>query len=898
MMRRRKRMLDDLDRDIRDHIARETQDNMDRGMPPEEAHYAAIRKFGNIRRVKEDTRDIWSLVWLEHLAQDVRFGLRTLRKSPGFTIVAILTLALGIGASTVVFSAFYNLLFNAFSARDASRLVVPVLQNAESGQAAGTLHLADLDVIREQGQVFENIVGYIIAGGIVLANDGPRMYQFYVSRVTSDAFEFYGVPPLLGRGIVPDDGKPGATPVFVMSYKTWKGEFNEDLGIIGKSFVVDDQPRTLVGVMPPRFQAFGPPIEQIWIPIARTSGAPSPLEKFSPIALARLKPGVSLEAASASLNVIVQRLAKARPDDFPKRVTARVESAADSMLGPQGGGPIFHSDVKHLLYDLLAAVMMLLLIACSNVANLLLARATMREKEIAVRASLGATRRRLVRQLLVESSVLAIPACVVGCIFAWVGIKLVAALLPGTLGAALGGRIGAETNLAINPPVLTFAVGVTLVSTLICGSAPALHSVRADLQSPLSSAGKGVGGGFRHGRLREGLVIGEVALSIVLLVSAGLMMRSFFLLTHVDLGFNPKNVLLVAFMQPPSRSLTSAVERFATPQGRLLLQDVIDRLEKLPGVAEISVEDTMPGYGPVHGPQVTVPGTTHADEEAGLLACDENFLRTLELHLIQGRWISGKEVETAQHAVVIDQRLARDFFGDKNPVGQQLKVKAFTGPHQQPQDAYFQIIGVVHDMKSAGPQEPAIPIIFLPYTVRGGFALLLKTTVEPASLTSAIQEQIWAVDRDEILGFSTPLTELLQKNTYATPEFAVMLSAPLAGIGLLLVVIGIFSVMAYTVSLQTHEIGIRMALGALPANIARLIVGRGLLLTVTGAAIGLAGAFVITRVLATFLFGVTSRDPLTYAAVAILLVAVGTLACYVPARRAMRVDPMVALRHE
>jgi putative ABC transport system permease protein len=885
-------------REMEHYLQIETDDNIARGMPPDEARFAALRKLGNQTRIREQIYEMNTIGFLETLWQDVRYGSRMLRKSPGFAAVAILTLALGIGASTVVFSAFYNLLFNAFAARDANRLVVPVFHDGENGQNEDTLHFVDLDAIRQQNQVFENIVGYILAGGIVLASDGPRVYQFNVSRVTSDAFEFYGVPPLVGRGILPDDGKPGAPPVFVMSYKTWKGEFNADLGIVGKNFTLDGELRTLVGIMPPRFQAFGPPLEQIWIPITRTPGAPSPFEKFPPISLARLKPDVSLEAASADLNVIVQRLAKARPDNFPKRVTARVESAADSLLGPQGGGPIFHSDVKHMLYDLLAAVMMLLLIACSNVANLLLARATMREREIAVRAALGASRRRLVRQLLVESSVLAIPACVAGCFLAWLGTKLVAAILPQTLGAALGSRIGAETNLGLNPPVLLFAVGVTLLSTLICGVSPAVHSLRADLQSPLSSAGKGASGSFRHGRLRGGLLIGEVALSIVLLIGTGLMMRSFFLLTHVELGFNPRNVLLIAFLPPPSRSMTPAVERFASPQGKLLLQEVIERLKKLPGVADVSVEDTLPGYGPVHGPQVTVPGTAHADEEAGLLACDENFLRTLEIHLVQGRWISGKEVETAQHVAVIDQRLARDFFGDKSPIGQQLKVKSFVAPFSPAEDAYFQIVGVARDMKSAGPQEPAIPMAFLPYTVRGGFALLLKTTVEPGTLTHSIQEQIWAVDRDEIVGFSSPLTELLHRNTYATPEFAVMLSAPLAGIGLLLVVIGIFGVMAYTVSLQTHEIGIRMALGAQQRDVQRLVMGHGLLLTLVGTAIGLAGAFALTRYLRSLLFEITPTDPATFAGVVVLLLIVALAACYIPARRAMRVDPMVALRYE
>ncbi|MGB8849043.1 MAG: ABC transporter permease [Candidatus Acidiferrales bacterium] len=893
---------DHLNKELRFHIDQQIANNIAAGMSPEEARRRAQLEFGGLDRVKEEVRDTRWETHVENLARDFRYALRNLRKDRRFAFIAIFALALGIGASTVVFSVFYNLLFNAFSAKNASRLVVPVLQNADTAgqESAGvehlTLRLADLDTIRNQNQVFENIVGYISAGGIVLANDGPQMYQFFASRVTSDAFEFYGVPPLRGRAILPEDGKPGAPPVFVMSYKTWKGIFNEDSKVLGKSFTVDGEPRTLVGVMPSRFQAFGPQ-EQIWIPITREAGAPRSDGEFPAEVLARLKPGVSLGTASADLDVIVKRLAALHPNEFPKHFTARVESAADSLVGPSGGGPTFHSDMKDLLYDLLAAVPMLLLIACGNVANLLLARASVREKEIAVRRALGATRGRLIRQLLVESFVLAASACVVGCVFAWFGVRVIASVLPQTVGASLGSRIGAETTLGPNAPVMFFAVCVTALTTLICGSAPALHLVRSDLQPGLTGASKGVNAGFRHGKLRAGLVISEVALSLVLLIGAGLMMRSLFLLTHVDLGFNPKNVLLIAFLPPPSHNRTPAVQRFASPQGRIVLREVVERLKALPGVADVAIEDTIPGYGPTRGPIVAVPGSPRS-EEAGLLACDENFFHTVELRSIRGRWLSSDEVRNAQYVAVINQRLATDFFGDQNPIGRQIQVKHFVSPTLPPSDVEFQIIGVVRNVKSVGPQRPAIPLLFIPYTVRGGFALLLKTTVEPASLTRAVQEQVWAVDRDEIVAVSSPLTDFLQKNTYATPEFGLMIAAPLAGIGLLLVVIGIFSVMAYTVSLQTHEIGIRMALGAQQSSILKLFLAKGSRLIAAGIVIGLFAGYALTRFLASQIWGVSVTDPWTFASVVALIVLVGLAACLLPARRAAQVDPLVALHYE
>jgi putative ABC transport system permease protein len=911
-VRRRKRMLEDLEQDIADHIDRETQDHIDRGMSPQEARYAALRKFGNVARVKEDAREVWSLVWWEHLLQDLGYGLRMLRKSPGFTAVAVLTLALGIGASTVVFSVFYNLLFNSFAAKNASRLAVPVLQNADRAAAGDSewqllsVNLEDLDAIRDQNQVFENIAGYSTTTA-VLASDGAQTYQFYDGRVTADAFDFYGVSPLLGRGIIPADGKPGAPPVFVMSYKTWKGGFSSDPTILGKNFVIDGDSRTLVGVMPPRFQAFGP-LQQIWIPIVWSRGTPR--SAWPGVAagasrvylLARLKPEVNMQQACADLGVIVKRLSVLHPDDYPKHFTARLQSASDALLGPMGiGGVIavgFNPDIKHLLYDLLVAVTMLLLIACSNVANLLLARAAVREKEIAVRSVLGATRGRMVRQLLVESFVLAIPACVLGSILAVFGMKVVAAAMPQKSFVG-GATFGGETVIGLDPAVLLFAVGVTLVTTLICGLAPALHAVRGDLQPHLADGGKGTDAKLRRGMFRAGLVVGEVALSVVLLTGAGLMIRSFFALTHVDLGFNPGNVLVTYFVH---KTHNQAVDRasLASPQREVMVRQVAERLKNLPGVSDASIEDALPGYSPSAGPEVTVPGATHA-ETAGLVRCDENLLQVLELRLIQGNWLSAGEVQRAQYVAVINQTLAHDFFGGNNPVGQQLKVKNFQTvllPNQPPQDTYFQIVGVVADMKDRGLQQPALPMAFIPHTIAGSYFLLLKTRVPPASLVHSVQEQVWAVDHDQVFFLLDPLKDFLQKLTYAIPEFGLTAFAPLASIGLLLVMVGVFSVMAYTVSLQTREIGIRMALGAQQSSILKMILGKGARLIAAGIMIGLAVSYWLTRFLASQIWGVSIRDPWTFAGVLILIVLVGLAACFVPARRAARVDPMTALRCE
>ena len=404
----------------------------------------------------------------------------------------------------------------------------------------------NFDAIRE---AFEDIVCYGRTN--VLLSDGHDTRQLVAGYVTANAFSFYGVPPLLGRGIAPEDGEPGAAPVFVMSYSAWKAEFNADPLILTKSFTIDGESRTLVGVMPPRFQGFGA-LVRVWMPVD-IHDASSLQSNFAALTLGRLKPGVTLSEASANLDVIVRRLAVDQPNSFPKHFVVRVQPAADFLMGSYGIGNIYGStfSVKHMIYSLLAGVLMLLLIACGNVANLLLARATVREREISVRAALGATRGRIVRQLLTESSLLAAAACVVGCLFAYLGLRGATAIMPKTSNGVVGG----EVVLGLDLPVLFFTLSATTLTTLICGLIPALRVAGAHLQTQLAGSGKGTGGSFRHGTIRAGLMVSQVAFSIVLLTGAGLIIRSFFLLVHVDLGFSPQHVFVATFGSPANGRL-------------------------------------------------------------------------------------------------------------------------------------------------------------------------------------------------------------------------------------------------------------------------------------------------------------------------------------------------------
>jgi putative ABC transport system permease protein len=825
------------------------------------------------------------------LLLDLRYAIRSFAKERRFAFLAIFALALAIASSTVVFSVFYNLLFNAFDAKDAGRLVAPSIQSAQLSRVSGVELLPllssfeEFDAIREQNHVFEDMAGYAHAFGIF--SDGREIHQLYDGIVTANAFDFYGVPALLGRGIVVGDGSQKAPSVFVLRYNTWKNEFNADTNIIGRTFTVNGERVTCVGVMPPRFQAFGAMV-QAWLPFKETTVSDHQQPSF--YSLARLKPGVSLAAAAADLDVILKRMAKLHPDRFPEHFVARVQSATDFLMGPwgigsAGGAESQHFNVKSMLYDLLGAVMMLLFIACCNVANLLLARATAREKEIAIRASLGASRAQLLRLLLVESCLLSACACIVGCALAWIGMKGAAAMIPHK-----GIGVGGETVIGLNSTVLLFALVVTVLTALVCGLAPALHAVGGDLRSRLSGVSQGNGNGpFRHGRLRSLLVVGEVALSIVLLIGAGLMIRSFFALTHIDLGFDPSHLLWAAVGPSPTPHMSPY-------PGNAFLPRALEAIKTVPGVVDVAINNSLPGYNPGWRRELTVPGTTHS-EQAGLDGCSESLLRTLGLHVASGRWLSANDVRTGQHVAVLNATMATHFFGNEEPVGRQITAKAFDQTSQPPRDANFQVIGVVDDIKDFEPQVAVIPMAFIPHTLRPGGILFIRTKTDPASLMHAVQHQIWAIDREAIFAKFGPYRDTFYELTYSAPELCVKSLGWLASIALLLVAVGVFSVMAYTVSLQTHDIGIRMALGA-QQDILRMVLKKGAILISSGIVLGVLASLGSTRLLSNEIWGIPSNDPWTFTAAALCIVFAGLAACFVPARRASQVDPLIALRYE
>jgi putative ABC transport system permease protein len=803
---------------------------------------------------------------MDALLKDLRFGLRALVKDGRFTILSILALAIGIGATTVVFSVVYNLMLNPFPYREPRRLVTFSIENLENfnGISARNYYWpAEYRVLRDQTSIFQDVVAYEQDTFYYNRGDGTR--QFRGAWVTPNTFEFYGVAPLLGRELYPTDIDSSSPPVFVMSYKTWQVDFQGDPKIIGKVFTINGTPRTLVGIMPKRFNICG---ASMWAP--RNAD-----EAESLILVGRLNAGISLRTAATELNVLVYRLLKNEPHP-----SMAIRTLIDGALG----------DFAKMLRALLVAVLMLLLIACSNVANLLLARATVREREFGIRAAIGASRLQLIQQLLVESFLLSLSACIAGCGLAYLGLKAVVLILPAD-------TTPQEAVISLNPIVLTFALGLTIFCTLVCGMAPALRILADDLHESLMVSGKGLGGGSRHGKIRSGLVIVEVGLSVVLLIGGGLMMRSLFALTHVDLPFNPSKLLYVELSLPRETY-------YSKPDKKPGFFDrVLPRVARLPGVVSVTETSKIPPNDWAIGTDVTIPGKPHADMwDTHIELCTEGYFETLELPLLKGRLLSENDIKLAKPVAIVNQTLARKYFGGEDPIGKKIKFQVFDRPFlDAPHDTFFEIVGLVPDFKRRpeGLKYMVVPEAFLPASVAAysHVALLARTSVDPHYVLQSVLQQIWQVDPQVAFSASGSIDDLLKEENKISRFNSIILST-FAEIGLVLVIIGVYSVMTYTVEVQTHDIGVRMAMGAQRSSILRLILTRGVRLIALGIITGLVASIALTRFLASQLWGISPTDPITFAFVLTLIFFVGLIACFFPALRATRFDPLTTLREQ
>jgi putative ABC transport system permease protein len=805
--------------------------------------------------------------------KDLQYALRSLRKQPAFSSIAILTIALGIGAATTMFSVIQNVLLDPFPYKDADRVVTFFIHDVTSSRPGGRggFRLPEFLDYREQNHVFEEVIG----GGFedVLYQSGEGTEQYNGGIVTSNLFSFLGVPALLGRTLTPDDARPGAPPVFVMSYKLWFSRFNLDPAILGRSFVLNGVSATLVGIMPERFTKLG---ADLWRCAAMDRGDPDLSQRYF-MFQARLMPGVSIAAAQADLETVAHQVAERYPKDYPPKFTIQVESWLDSLVG----------QFRKTLYTLAAAVGLLLLISCGNVANMLLARATVREREMAIRASLGANPARLTLQLLIESLLLALLGALPGCLLAHAGIKGLVALMP-------DGAIPHEALIRINTPVLLFTLGATVLTAVLFGLAPAIQTAKLDITEPLKDSGRGGGGASRKGGLRNALVIGEVALSLVLLAGAGLFMRSFVKLLNVDLGLNPDNILVARLPLPRGQYTTAAAkQRFFEP--------LLRRLSVLPGVVAATATSSLPPYGGIRS-EIEIAGKTHQERwDAIYQLCSEGYFPTLGLKLLRGRTLSEMEANGARKVAVVNQALVRKFFGQEDPIGRFITIKMLESlPDSPVPNPAFEVIGVISDARNQGIRDEPMPEMFIPYNVTGAFerGILVRTAGDPHLLLNSVRKEIWAVDRNVALTLTGSLQDYLKSFSYAEPRFSLVILGVFAGVGLVLVAIGVYSVIAYAVSRQTHEIGIRMALGAERGRVLTLVMMSCLRLIASGAAAGLLMSLALSRIISSEVWGISPFDAATFFCVTAVVLLVGMAACYIPARRATRVDPLTALRYE
>jgi putative ABC transport system permease protein len=805
---------------------------------------------------------------LEDARRDVQYAVRTLARAPGFTAVAVLTLALGIGAVTVIYSVLHNVLLDPLPYRDSGRLVNVLVHDTQGRRSRMSFPAPEFLDYREQSNVFEDVVG--TAGVGMMYSTPERVEYLRAVWVTPNFFDFMGLSPLIGRVPAPEDAKADAPPVVVLRHRAWVSYFGGDPNVLGRTILLNGEARIVIGVMPPRFTWHA---ADVWLPKPIERGASDPRIPFRNFQ-ARLKPGITLREAEAQLNVIAARRAREHPAEYPDNFQMQVVNVIAFTVG----------GFSRVLYTTLAAVALLLLIACCNVANMLLARATTREREMTVRAALGAGRGRIIRQLLVESVLLSLGGAGAGCLLAYIGIDALVSLLPQN-------PLPGEIEIALNAPVLIVSLGTAVMSALLFGITPALYSARRDLVDGLKSAGKGIAGG--RGRLRNTLVTTEIALSLVLLLGAGLLMRTFISLTRIDLGFNPKNVLMVPVVFAPGQMATVA-------EKHRFYQQTLQRITSIPGIEAAAATTSLPPFGG-YTSELAVPGKPPSDLRiATVQLCTEDYFQTLGIRFLRGRGLPVVAAGLAPKVAVVNQSIAANYFPDEDPIGKQIRLTSEGRESDPALHGLFEIVGVVQDVKNRGIQDMPAPHVYLAgaTTGRANPVILVRTSGDPVDSVNAIRGEIAIVDRQVAVRQPVTLEEMLQRSFYSQPRFSLVVLGMFAATGTLLVAMGVFSVMAYTVTRQTREIAVRMALGASRGHVMGGILRSGAQLVALGVAVGVVGNFATSRLIASQLWNTSPHDPLTLAAAVSAIALVALAACYVPARRAMRVDPMTALRQD
>jgi len=871
---RRRNVEQELDEELRYHLDREIESNLAKGISVDEARFAALRSMGGIEQQKEMCRDTRRVSFIEDLIKDLRYGFRVLAKSPVFTGVAILTLALGVGANTAIFSVVNELLIRPLPFRNADRVAM-IWEVSPEGRHQNTTSRANFRSWREQNTAFEEMSAFSDQR-LTLSGDGEPE-EVSVQLATPELFPILGVNALIGRTLNQDDGR-AKSPGVVIGYALWQRRFGGDPQILGKPVVLNGTPLNVVGVMPAGFEwhirsrsGTGKPAE-MWAILTMPNEGPSLLGRFLSV-VGLLKPGATVEQANSELKVIESRIADAAPQ-YNKGYGVEVLPLREQFVG----------NVRPALLVLLGAVGFVLLIACANVANLMLSRAAARQKEMALRAALGASRFRIVRQLLTESLLLAFLGTIVGLGFAWWGIKALVAISPSDLVNLKG--------VGINLTVLAWTLVVSIASGIIFGLAPALEGARLNLNDALKEGGKGdAGHGGRSRRLRSVLVVVEVALALVLLVSAGLLIKSFTRMRNIDTGFDAKNVLtmVLPLSGPKYQQDKPVVDYF---------REATERITALPGVKAAGLVNYLPLYGGLGcSTGFTVVGQPELPPGEGpvcnVRVCDSGYFDSMRIPLQRGRVFNNVEGSEVKHVAIISESLAQQYFPSEEPIGKVIDVGMFDKSNPT------EIIGIVGDVRYDSLINLPEPTVYfpMPELTYSFMTLAIRTTGNPASIAPSVRNVLHEMDSTQPVSDVRTLEQVMG-TTLARSRFITLLLGLFAGMAMLLSAVGIFGVMNYSVTLRTREIGIMVALGAQPGQVQKMILRQGLLLTTIGVGIGLAAAVALTRLLSGLLFGVEATDPITFGVIVVLLTAVSMIACYLPALRATRVDPLIALRFE
>ena len=811
------------------------------------------------------------------LLQDIRFGLRMLVKSPSISIVATIALALGIGANTAIFSVVNAVLLRPLPFPDPDSLVAVFETDTQRGQVRGSHSYPNFFDLRAQNTVFEHLATYRSGDYIMTGRGEPARLQGAV--VTTDLFPLLGVQPMLGRVFLPDEDKPTETGrVVILSHKLFQQRFNGDQSILNQPITLEGIKFTVIGVMPPSFEfpIQNEPVE-LWTTIAGDSSGAEPVTgqrgaHFLRV-IGRLKPGVTEEKAQAELTAIGARLEQQYPDTNTHR-SLRLESALKALVG----------DVRPALLILLGAVACVLLIACANVANLLLARATSRHKEMAIRTALGASRTRVIRQLLTESVLLSLVGGTVGLLLAvWWSDLLV----------ALGKQdIPRAIHVGMDWRVLGFTLGVSLLTGLIFGLAPAFHSSKTELVESLKEGARGTSAGAFANVVRKALVVIELGFAVLLLTGAALLIQSLWRLQNVNTGLQPQNLLTFNATLPEIKYKSANQSQFFI--------DLKQRLESTPGVQSVSTIFPLPLSGDRFSISFEIEGRPMAPKDqpsADFFTTGVGYFKTMGIPITKGRDFDDRDKHGSTPVIMITETFARQYFPNEDPIGKRIHPGISTYDNED--SVMREIVGVVGDVRNRNLNTEPKPAYYVPQTQIpfSQMVTVVKTAGEPRSLISTATKEVAAMDRDIPLFGVKSMEEYLSASV-AAPRFSTTLLSIFAGVALVLTIVGLYGVMSYSVAQRTNEIGIRMALGAQSRDVLVMIVKQGSVLILLGLAIGLVGAFALTRVISSLLFGVTAKDPFTFVAVSVLLAIVALLACYIPALRATKVDPMDALRCE